>query len=434
MTFTVGLSTFIQWDGLTKSQRGLAICSILQSVSYTLQTLQYFKRNPLVDTNRWGGNRPLGERRAGIALNQVEGLALGEELGRLNIVPENLNDSQSTASSNSRRSSLSSEGSIDDFDGFGDLPPANNARRPAFNIGMALLKAFDVLVGVGFLVFLSMSLRDNWANMSTVEKLLGISQAVIQGLVVVVELTTIGLELATSLGFVGVQAASRALCCLSTIGAVLGVVALAVMISMIIYEATRPKPPTEAEKFAEANKGLVDGLSPSPEILLTYEIDKSSFAPASDQSITVTVTNKGQASATFAQLGFFFTAGGDTALFQGSEATKKDWNNTEPGSATTVAVAYSASNSATVSNFMMDTKPQPSTTVTLSGSLYGKQVGKSQTYESITLAPKEWIKLSFKGKIATGSGDVTIGFLEYTYPKDSKQAESSKFEIPIMKH
>nr|CEG04442.1 unnamed protein product [Fusarium clavum] len=244
-----------------------------------------------------------------------------------------------------------------------------------------------------------MEIDDNIKNMTPVEKWLSISQAVVQGLIVLVEVSALGVEIAVSSGvaLIGVQTAARALCCLATIGAVLGVLAIGVMIALFVYEATRPKPKPEAEKFADANKSLVDGLPKPPSILLDYTINPAEVPRSSAQDITVTLTNKTAKDVTLQQIFFCLNAGGDLGLFKGQEIVKQEWASPEGVPYNGVAVRFQASQKACGSDIFLDKKPEPASTVSLSGTILGQRVKIGQSPDSLLFHPGDSIKVLFKG-------------------------------------
>lgn len=412
------------------SHRGLAICSILQALSSSIHTLNYFKKNPLVEMRRgMPGGIPEGlQRRRSILLELADAQALQQDIQQRALLPDDMGSSQSTAAS-SRRSSISSESSNESFDGFGPI----GERRPKFNLAMGLLKALDILVGIGFCVFLSIQISESSKSMNDVEFWLSILQATVQGLIAIVDIATLGIEIAVSVGWMVGDTAAKALCCLATVGAILGVIAIVVMFALIIYEIARPKPETEAQKFANANKDLVNSLPSPPAIQLSYEVSSPVVLRGSVQDLTVVMTNKSAKDVTLQKISFYFMAGGEEALFNGQEAVRQDWNSPEGSPSNGVGIRLQAKEKACGNDVVVDKKPEPSTTVCLGGNICGQQVTAGQRFDDLYFKPGDWAKLLLKGTMASKAGTVNISFVEYSFPEKSAVADLSKVDIPIMK-
>ncbi|KAI9154789.1 hypothetical protein HJFPF1_07346 [Paramyrothecium foliicola] len=425
---TLSATTFLNWKQASAGQKWLAVSAILQTLSTTLSTLRYFKQNPIRAAQAINpGDNPGGGRRGGILLDNQRAQELRVQLGiqqPLNQVLEgpdriNLNDSASTAAT-------LNEPPIGPLD-----PDVHN--RPPFNVGMTLLKCLDIFAGIGFVVGMSLELRDNYKNMDTFQKTMTILQVVVQGLIVVCDVATLGLEIAVSFGYV-MEAAATACMTLASIGAVLGVIAIVAMLALIIYDYFKPKPPTEAQKFVSNNKAFVDNLMPPPSVNLSYSISPDKVSLNSSTQIIVTMTNPKEKPVTLRQIDFQMSGGTtDTSLFQNKTLVAQTSAGAVSATATGPVSIYFTTALGSDKTMTLDPNPADSTFVYLTGNIASPHTADGQLGPDIVFGPGETCSLAIDGYVSDKSGKVAITITEEMYINNSRATDVGRKNLNVQK-
>ncbi|KAF3912302.1 hypothetical protein AA313_de0204546 [Arthrobotrys entomopaga] len=437
---TTSLATIVNWGSASEGQKWLSVSSVVQTLSTTFRMLRYFKLNPIKAVGGGHGGVDPDISRSGhssLLLDDMQGHAIGENLMRqqpFQPVLEGQNRIRlNSASSHYSGSTADTLESVSTRDTEHIGPLVQNEPRLKFNVGYGLLKGLDILAGIGFVVGMSLELRDHFADMDGFQATFAIIQVVVQGLIVLVDIATLGVELAASFGFMGTELAATACMSLASIGAILGVIAIVAMLALMIYDLVKPKPKTEAEKFIEANKGFIDNLPAAPKALLSYTATPTSVPHGQSSTIVIMFTNATEKELTVRQIGFQIEGGSiSRALFQNKSLVEgKSSGSFQVSAVDDMTVYFQGSTTSKI--LSLGPKPADNDAIFFTGIVAPAPTTNGQVGKDLVFSPGESCSLTINGYTSEYSGEVAITMTEEQYMAGTKNTDTARQVIKIKK-
>ncbi|KAI3320291.1 hypothetical protein HD806DRAFT_547485 [Xylariaceae sp. AK1471] len=169
-----------------------------------------------------------------------------------------------------------------------DVPPRYEEAAKKFNLSENVLKALNVVLGIGLVVAMSFSLANDWNSMDDTGKVLGVLNIIVQGLTVLLDIV----ELGETVGlFVVTGAMSVALPILGAVLAVIGIVLMIVQLFISFFVATQEPPDPIKDFLDDTGHTLVASFDKAPEPELLYNISTSQVTGGSVVTLAIEGTN-----------------------------------------------------------------------------------------------------------------------------------------------
>jgi hypothetical protein len=198
-----------------------------------------------------------------------------------------------------------------------EVPPGYEKVPEKLNISGKVLRVLNSLLGIGLVVSMSFSLAHEWKSLTNAGKILGVLNVVVQGLIVLLDILTVGADIGL---FAITETMSVVLPIAGAVLAVIGMVLMIVQLFVNFYSA-RQKPQDPIEDFIRdvAHK-LIDAFDPSPEPELAYTISHTDVCAGKNMTITITGKNMSSKTVTLSHTRItLYTGDDDVCLFNSTE-------------------------------------------------------------------------------------------------------------------
>ncbi|KPM39826.1 hypothetical protein AK830_g6732 [Neonectria ditissima] len=360
------VSSFTNWDKLSGPQRATAIIStIAMAVDVAAKSFELFK-----DIKKWKQGEPEDLPPAEASEAEVLDEQLNEKINspegaaEINEINEKVTDDNFTlrdtfmesinAEEQPSHSADILDHGVDDL-GPGEkvappeqapeeppeeMPPSGRTPWKKFSTGERFLKCVNIGIGIAFTISMSLDLKDNWDKYTDVGKALNVLQVAIQGLTVLVDAAILVGDALISAGLVAAECTMMV--ALPVIGAVLAVIGIVVMLVLSFLNVSKPTVPedTPVEKFLKNTAHpLIDGLTPPPNVALTYSVPPNVTANAGSAQVPITATNNTSADVTLTRSTLTLEVGADdAALFSGPTTPWTMAGTYDPGNPSTLSV------------------------------------------------------------------------------------------------
>ncbi|EKV12208.1 Eukaryotic aspartyl protease family protein [Penicillium digitatum] len=189
-----------------------------------------------------------------------------------------------------------------------DIPPGYEDAAKKFNISGNLLRILNIILGIGLVVAMSFSLANDWNSMSDTGKVLGVLNAIVQGLTVLLDI----IDFAAEAGVIAVTGTmSVALPILGAVLAVIGIVLMLVQLFINLFVARQPPPDPIQEFIDKVGHALIKTFDQAPEPKLTYSISSTSVSADSVNTLTIEGVNETKSDVTLSRTTITLYSGDD---------------------------------------------------------------------------------------------------------------------------
>ncbi|KAJ8133039.1 hypothetical protein O1611_g587 [Lasiodiplodia mahajangana] len=167
-------------------------------------------------------------------------------------------------------------------------PPGSEEAAKKFNISGNVLKALNVILGVGLVVAMSFSLANDWSSMDTTGKVFGVLNVIVQGLTVLLDI----IDLGKAVGLFAITGSmSAALSILGAVLAIIGIVLMIVQLFISFFVAKQDPPDPIGDFLKSTGHKLVASFDKAPSTELSYTISTSNLTGGSVAIVTIEGTN-----------------------------------------------------------------------------------------------------------------------------------------------
>ncbi|KAF2962631.1 hypothetical protein GQX73_g10942 [Xylaria multiplex] len=215
-----------------------------------------------------------------------------------------------------------------------NVPPGYEDAAKKFNIAGNVLKALNIILGIGLVVAMSFSLANDWNSMTDTGKVLGVLNIVVQGLTVLLDI----IDLGEAVGLFAVTGTmSAALPILGAVLAVIGIVLMIVQFFISIFVG-RQEPPDPIQDFInDVGHDLISTFDKAPEPQLSYSLSKLQVQGGVVTSLQIEGVNNSSTEVTLSHATITLYSGDDAVcLFANGDDTielvaETDQNHDKPG-------------------------------------------------------------------------------------------------------